>query len=1237
MAGENINRRLNIYINDREVVNSMRGITSEMGRVRNEMRSLNRGAADYDERMAHLRTTYARLTTEQARFRQDLSQVPSILGRIRSSLGPIATGMLTAFSVQNLVSGFVSKMREGWQTIVEFDQKQATLAATMQKTKSQIAGLTIDAIKVGASSAYSASEVSELQLELAKLGKSAPEIKAMTKDVLNAATSLETGLGNAAVLVGGQLNSYGESADKAAKYSDIMANSVNISATSYEYLNSSLPKVSAVAALNNVTFEKLNATMGVLADQNIQAETAGTGFRNILLESSKAGKPYQVLLDKIKTSNDQAKKATELFGKENATVAVILANSTQKINDQTKALENSAGSAEKLAKEKMNSLKGVIEGFNGAWEGFLLSIERGEGKIAKVVRGVYELGTSFLNLITPMKKVSDEIGDEQLGLNMLVSKITSTNTKNEERKQLLIELKNEYPDFVKFIDIETVSNDQLNVALNKVNEQYVKRIALQRQVEEVEDKQNEAGDTLAKKLQVQETLFKRLNSIKADKGLTSRIDYGDLEKSAKSVMAELEKVEAKRGGARKGFFTDYGRIKSDLEMLEMYDVVLKKQNKSLQEQSNILERQKKALGINTEAENAKAKAIAAEAEAMKKLRQEAKSYGMKDAMTASNEEVKIWLNAYKERLKYSGELSDEEKKKREKALADAKKHTEDLAKLEADLQKQLLETKRQADDIKNNLIRDDYERERDILNSEYDRKIEDLKSKIKLEQSEIAKLNKGIASPKTSKEDLTSFKKQLADRVEIQKLYSSQLITIEQTRDLKLGALREKFVQKDIQEQEKANARALQNLQALHNNELSQVKTVEEAKEILKDSLSEKELGKIKTLEEARKALKRKYLSEEITLQEQHLIEMMARMQSIFDQEQFQGIELISPEERAALLAFMDEYAAKLAALGASKTENEEEPEKKKTSGLDLLGFTQEQWELAFANFDTLEGKIEAIGMGFQAVSKAYGMYSELLAAGEKRSLQKFEADNRKKQNALALQLEKGQITQEIYNARKAKAENELAKKKAELEYKQAKREKAMNIVSIIGNTAVGVSKALAQGGVAGIVMGALVAAFGLVQLATAIKQPLPDKNGYYEGGYTGDGNPRSVSTALGNKDYTYHKKEYVIPEKVLFDDDPVMPNIMSYIEAKRLGKSPNSVSPSTSDSNSVSSNSNTPSGNNSQLSTAVLNLLERNTVVLEKIEENGIEAFLVNDIPSAKRMRDKIKELTKLETSAKP
>jgi hypothetical protein len=67
-----------------------------------------------------------------------------------------------------------------------------------------------------------------------------------------------------------------------------------------------------------------------------------------------------------------------------------------------------------------------------------------------------------------------------------------------------------------------------------------------------------------------------------------------------------------------------------------------------------------------------------------------------------------------------------------------------------------------------------------------------------------------------------------------------------------------------------------------------------------------------------------------------------------------------------------------------------------------------------------------------------------------------------------------------------------------------------MNIASIIGNTAVGVSKALAQGVYSWCSFAGIVAARAL-QLIAAIAQPLPDRGGFYDGGYTGSGPERNL------------------------------------------------------------------------------------------------------------------------------
>lgn len=81
---------------------------------------------------------------------------------------------------------------------------------------------------------------------------------------------------------------------------------------------------------------------------------------------------------------------------------------------------------------------------------------------------------------------------------------------------------------------------------------------------------------------------------------------------------------------------------------------------------------------------------------------------------------------------------------------------------------------------------------------------------------------------------------------------------------------------------------------------------------------------------------------------------------------------------------------------------------------------------------------------------------------------------------------------------RKAQQDEELEKKKAALKVRQAKLDRASNILGIIGATAMGIMKSFAQlGPIAAIPFAAMIGATGAVQIATTLAQPLPK---YYKG-----------------------------------------------------------------------------------------------------------------------------------------
>jgi len=112
---------------------------------------------------------------------------------------------------------------------------------------------------------------------------------------------------------------------------------------------------------------------------------------------------------------------------------------------------------------------------------------------------------------------------------------------------------------------------------------------------------------------------------------------------------------------------------------------------------------------------------------------------------------------------------------------------------------------------------------------------------------------------------------------------------------------------------------------------------------------------------------------------------------------------------------------------------------------------------------------------------------------------------------------EKGEIAEEEYYE-KQKA---IKRKAAQDEYKIKMFEWSASILAATANIAEGVSKAIAQGGVAGLVTGALVGAAGAVQIASIIaSKPTPPS--FYTGGIIGGANGATMG---GDNTYIHARR----------------------------------------------------------------------------------------------------------------
>lgn len=149
--------------------------------------------------------------------------------------------------------------------------------------------------------------------------------------------------------------------------------------------------------------------------------------------------------------------------------------------------------------------------------------------------------------------------------------------------------------------------------------------------------------------------------------------------------------------------------------------------------------------------------------------------------------------------------------------------------------------------------------------------------------------------------------------------------------------------------------------------------------------------------------------------------------------------------------------------------------------------------------------------------------------------------------------IEKTTLTEKQKQKQIEKINDETARKKYQLEVDAFNFNKGVQITQAIISTASAVIAALANPvPFVGSILAGVAAATGAVQIGIiASQQPPPPP--FYEGGYTGDGNPREESLALGRKSYQYHKGEYVVPNKILKTETGS--SLVSTLEKMRLGK----------------------------------------------------------------------------------
>lgn len=304
---------------------------------------------------------------------------------------------------------------------------QAKLLATTKDMKP----LRDMAKDLGSTTAFSAKQAADGMGFLAQAGFDAKQIMTGLPTVLNLASAAQMDLAQAADIASNVMGAFQLKMDSAgtniSRVADTLALASARSNTSVQELAESMKSAAPVAQAFGVDIEQASAMIGMLANNGIKGEQAGTVFKNMMtnlaspaggaekamkklnlqqssfFKKNKEGKMVFLGVSKmLRTLTKAGAEATDMidiFGAEAGPGMLSIAQSAKAIEQLEQDISGS-GAAAKMAKIQMQGLPGVMKSIASAWEGANLAlVESGAfdpliNGIKSVTKGLQEMAKS---------------------------------------------------------------------------------------------------------------------------------------------------------------------------------------------------------------------------------------------------------------------------------------------------------------------------------------------------------------------------------------------------------------------------------------------------------------------------------------------------------------------------------------------------------------------------------------------------------------------------------------------------------------------------------------------------------------------------------------------------------------------------------------------------------------------------------------------------------------------------
>ena len=304
------------------------------------------------------------VTAELQKIKMETMETTSWLERMNNGItkwgGMIATGAAALTGV----SFTINKLRSNRD---DKEEAQAELKALTGLDDNSIQWLTRQAEILSTSMEESGLRIRQSSNEILQaymlIGSKKPELlgnkealNAVTVEAMRLAAAAKIDLKDAVTATTISLNMYGESADQAAKYVNVLAAGSKEGAADVSAQAATIKNAGVAAASAGVSIEQLQGTIQTLAEKGVEAEVAGTALRKFFLvlqtgpdETNPKVVGLQTALENLNKKGMTAGDIQKMFGEEAYTAASILIQNVDAVDRYTQAVTNTNIAVEQAA------------------------------------------------------------------------------------------------------------------------------------------------------------------------------------------------------------------------------------------------------------------------------------------------------------------------------------------------------------------------------------------------------------------------------------------------------------------------------------------------------------------------------------------------------------------------------------------------------------------------------------------------------------------------------------------------------------------------------------------------------------------------------------------------------------------------------------------------------------------------------------------------------------------------